>query len=45
MSVGEASKGASTMSSLQYSKETVDTTLDDEVMTSRDGEFRRFIVK
>ena len=33
------------MHSLQFSKETVDTILDDEFVTSRDGEFRRFLVK
>ena len=45
MSAGEASKGAPTMPSLQFSKETVDTILDDEFVTSRDGGFRRFLVK
>ena len=45
VSVGEASKGAPTMLSLQFSKETVDTILDDEFVTSRDGGFRRFLVK
>ena len=45
MSVGDASKGAPTMPSLQFSKETVDTILDDEFVTSRDGEFRRFLFK
>ena len=30
------------MSSLQFSKETVDTILDDEFVTFRDGGFRRF---
>ena len=45
MSVGEASKGAPTMPSLQYYKETVDIILDDEFMTFRDGGFRRFLVK
>ena len=45
MSVGEASKGAPTVSSLQYSKEMVDIILDDEFVTSRDGGFRRFLVK
>ena len=33
------------MPSLQYSKETVDIILDDEFVTSRDGGFRRFLVK
>ena len=33
------------MPSLQFSKETVDTILDDEFMTSRDGGFHRFLVK
>ena len=42
---GEVSKGASTIPSLQYSKETVDIILDDEFMTSRNGGFRRFLVK
>ena len=45
VSTGEASKGALTMPSLQFSKETVDTILDDEFVTSRDGGFRRFLVK
>ena len=45
VSVGEASKGASTVPSLQYSKEMVDIILDDEFVTSRDGGFRRFLVK
>ena len=45
VSAGEASKGALTMPSLQFSKETVDTILDDEFVTSRDGGFRRFLVK
>ena len=43
MSTGEASKGASTVPSLQYSKEMVDIILDDELVTSRDGGFRRFL--
>ena len=34
-----------TMPSLQYSKETVDTILDDEFVISRDGGFRSFLVK
>ena len=42
---GEASKCAPTMSSLQYSKETVDIIIDDEFVTSRNCEFRRFLVK
>ena len=37
--------GAPTMPLLQYSKETVDIILDDEFVTSRDGGFRRFLVK
>ena len=37
--------GAPTMPSLQFSKETMDTILDDEFVTSRDGGFRRFLVK
>ena len=45
VSAGDASKGAPTVPSLQFSKETVDTILDDEFMTSRDGGFRRFLVK
>ena len=45
MSAGEASKGASTVPSLQYSKEMVDIILDDELVTSRDGGFRRFLVQ
>ena len=42
---GDASKGAPTMPSLQYSKEMVDIILDDEFVTSRDGGFRRFLLK
>ena len=45
VSVGEASKGAPIMPSLQFSKKTVDTILDDEFVTSRNSEFRRFLVK
>ena len=45
VSVGETSKGVPTMPSLQYSKETVDITLDDEFVTSRDDGFHRFLVK
>ena len=45
VSAGKASKGAPTMSSLQYSKEMVNIILDDESVTSRDGGFRRFLVK
>ena len=45
VSAGEASKDASTMPSLQFSKETVDTILDDEFVTSRDCGFRHFLVK
>ena len=33
------------MSSLQYSKEMVDITLDDEFMTSKDDGFHHFLVK
>ena len=32
------------MPSLQYSKETVDITLDDEFVTSRDDGFHHFLV-
>ena len=42
---GEASKDALTMPLLQYSKETIDIILDDEFVTSRNGGFRRFLVK
>ena len=45
VSAGEASKGAPTRPSLQFSKETLDTILDDEFVTSRDGGFHRFLVK
>ena len=45
LSAGEASKGAPTMPSLQFSKEMMDTILDDEFVTSRDGGFCRFLVK
>ena len=45
VSAGEASKCAPPMPSLQFSKETVDTILDDEFVSSRDGGFRRFLVK
>ena len=45
MSTGEASKGASTVPSLQYFKEMVDIILDDESVTSRNGGFRRLLVK
>ena len=45
VSTGEASKGASTMPSLQYSKETVNIILDDEFVTSKDCGFRHFLVK
>ena len=44
VSAGEACKGAPTMPSLQFSKETVDTIFDDEFVTFRDGGFRRFLV-
>ena len=43
--VGEASEGAPIVPSLQYSKEIVDTILDDEFVTSRDGGFRHFLIK
>ena len=33
------------MPSLQFSKETVDTILYDEFVSSKDGGFRRFLVK
>ena len=45
MSIGEASKDAPIMPSLQYSKEMVDIILDDEFVTSRDSGFRHFLVK
>ena len=45
VSTGETSKCAPTMPSLQFSKETVDITLDDELVTSRDDGFCRFLVK
>ena len=45
VSAGEASKGAPTMPSLQFSKETVDTIFDDEFVTSRDEGFHHFLVK
>ena len=45
VSVGEASKVAPTMPSLQYFNKTVDIILDDEFLTFRDGGFRRFLVK
>ena len=46
VSAGEGNdKGAPTMPSLQYSKETMDIILDDEFMISRDGGFRLFLVK
>ena len=44
-SAGDASKGAPTIHSLQFFKETVDIILYDEFVTSRDGGFRRFLVK
>ena len=43
VSAGEASKGAPTMPSLQFSKETVDTILDDEFVSSRDVGFVVFL--
>ena len=46
VSTGEARKGAPNVSSLQFSKEMVDIIiLDNEFVTSRDGGFRRFLVK
>ena len=45
VSAGETNKGAPIMPSLQYSKEAVDITFDDEFVTSRDDGFRRFPVK
>ena len=45
VSTGEASKGAPTMPSLQYSKDTVDIIFDNEFVTSRGGGFLRFLVK
>ena len=45
VSVGKTSKSAPTMPSLQYSKETVDITFDDEFVTSKDDGFHRFLVK
>ena len=42
---GDARNCAPTMPLLQYSKEMMDTILDDEFVTSRDGGFRRFLVK
>ena len=45
VSPGELSKGASTVPSLQYSKEVVDIILDDEFVTSRDYGFHHFFVK
>ena len=45
VSVDETRKCVPTMPSLQYSKETVDITLDDEFVTSRDDGFHRFLVK
>ena len=45
LSVGETSKSAPTVPSLQYCKEKVDIILDDEFVTSKDDGFRRFLVK
>ena len=45
VSACEASKGAPTMPSLQYSNETVDIILDDEFVTFKDCGFRCFLVK
>ena len=44
VSVGETSKGAPTIPSLQYYKETMDITLDDEFVISRDYGFHHFLV-
>ena len=43
--VGETSKGAPIVPSLQYYKEMVNIILDDEFVTSRDCGFHRFLVK
>ena len=45
VSAGETSKGTLTMPSLQYFNETIDITLDDEFVTSRDDGFHHFLVK
>ena len=45
VSAREASKGAPTVPSLQYSKKMVDIILDDEFVTSRDCGFHRLLVK
>ena len=45
VSACEISKGAPTMPSLQYYMETMDITLDDEFVTSRDYGFCRFLIK
>ena len=45
MFAGETTKGAPTVPSLQYYKEMVDIILDDKFVTSKDGGFRRFLVK
>ena len=45
MSVGEASKCAPTVPSLQYSKEMVNIILDDEFVISRDDGFLCFLLK
>ena len=45
VSAGETRKGAPNIPSLQYSKETVDVTLDDEFVTSIDDGVYRFLVK
>ena len=42
---GNTRNCAPTMTSLQYSKETMDTIIDDEFVTFRDCGFRRFLVK
>ena len=45
MSAGETSKGLLTVPSLEYSTKMVDVILDDELVTSRDNDFRCFLVK
>ena len=45
VSTSEASKGTPIVSSLQYYKEMVDIIPDDKFVTSKDGGFRRFLVK
>ena len=45
VSTSEVSKGTLIVSSLQYYKEMVDIIPDDKFVTSKDGGFRRFLVK